>query len=191
VHAPQQRVVEFFFAPGSRYSYLAASQMPALAAETGCRVDWRPVDGHEVRQLRGHNPFIGEPVSGQYDWIYRRRDAKSWADYYGIPFREPPSHDLDFTLLVRAATAAKRLGAVEAYSWQLFCAVYGSDAWPVDEALCLKIAAEMSLPETEFASLLKDSKTRAADDRRCAGSPCTRRVWCTHIRCRRARILGQ
>ena len=31
--------VEFFFSPGSRYSYLAASQMPALEADTGCRVD--------------------------------------------------------------------------------------------------------------------------------------------------------
>src|SRR5215467_12551651 len=37
--------VEFFFSPGSRYSYLAASQMALLEAETGCTVDWRPVNG--------------------------------------------------------------------------------------------------------------------------------------------------
>jgi len=103
--------VEFFFSPGSRYCYLAASQIPALEAETGCRVDWRPVDGHALRALRGRDPFLGEPPSGQYDWTYRRTDAEAWADYYGIPFREPPDHDLDFDLLVRAATVAKRLGA--------------------------------------------------------------------------------
>jgi hypothetical protein len=39
--------VEFFFSPGSRYSYLAASQMALLEAETGCTVDWRPVNGGE------------------------------------------------------------------------------------------------------------------------------------------------
>jgi hypothetical protein len=26
--------------------------------------------------------FEGEPVSGQYDWSYRERDARLWADYY-------------------------------------------------------------------------------------------------------------
>jgi hypothetical protein len=31
--------VEFFFSPASRYSYLAASQMALLEAETGCIVD--------------------------------------------------------------------------------------------------------------------------------------------------------
>jgi len=43
VKQPARRVVEFFFSPGSRYSYLAASQMTTLATETGCTVDWRPV----------------------------------------------------------------------------------------------------------------------------------------------------
>lgn len=102
--------VEFLFSPGSRYCYLAASQAPVLEAETGCRVDWRPVDGRALRALRGHDPFLGESPSGQYDWTYRRTDAEAWADYYGIPFREPPAHELDFDLLVRAATVAKRLG---------------------------------------------------------------------------------
>src|SRR6185369_5309227 len=64
--------VEFFFAPGSRYSYLAASQVPALERETGCTVEWRPVSGTEIRSFRGRDPFVGEPVSGQYDWTYRR-----------------------------------------------------------------------------------------------------------------------
>jgi len=39
-----ERTVEFFFSPGSRYSYLAASQIPSIEAETGCVVDWRPAD---------------------------------------------------------------------------------------------------------------------------------------------------
>jgi hypothetical protein len=81
--------VEFFFSPGSRYSYLAASQMALLEEETGCTVDWRPVNGGDIRKLRRRDPFEGEPVSGQYDWSYRERDARFWADYYGIRLREP------------------------------------------------------------------------------------------------------
>ena len=151
--------VSFFFSPGSRYSYLAASQMENLTAETGCTVDWRPVDGTEIRRLRGRDPFSGEPISGQYDWAYRQRDAELWADYYGIAFREPPTHRFDFGLLVRAATAAKRLGRVAEYSWQLCSTIYASDTWPVDEPVCLRIAEQLGLERTDFTAMLADSDT--------------------------------
>jgi hypothetical protein len=36
-------VVEFFYGLGSRYSYLSATQLDRLVAETGCRVRWRPI----------------------------------------------------------------------------------------------------------------------------------------------------
>src|SRR5262249_4751516 len=52
--------VEFFFSPGSRYSYLAASQMALLEAETGSPVDWRPVNGGDIRKFRRRDPFEGE-----------------------------------------------------------------------------------------------------------------------------------
>jgi len=150
-------IVEFFFSPGSRYSYLAASQVPSLESETGCTVDWRPVDGSAIRRLRGRDPFDGAVVSGQYDWIYRRQDAEAWAEYYGIPFREPPSHDIDFQLLVRAATAA--------YGWRLCSAVYGSEMWPLDEALCVRLAEAVGLQTEEFTARLADPETeRQADE---------------------------
>jgi len=156
--------VEFFFSPGSRYCYLAASQIPALEAETGCQVDWRPVDGRVLRALRGRDPFLGEPASGQYDWNYRRTDAEAWAEYYEIPFREPPDHDLDFQLLVRAAVAAKRLGGVAPYGWRLCATVYASEAWPLDEALCIRLADEIRLPKTEFSAMLPDAETKRQMD---------------------------
>lgn len=152
-------IVEFFFSPGSRYCYLAASQMPLLQAETGCTVDWRPVNGGDIRRLRGRDPFAGEPLSGQYDWAYRERDARLWADYYGIPFREPPTHDFDFGLLARAATAAKRLDRVADYGCRLCSAVYGSDIWPVDESVCVRIAGEVGLTAETFRPLLHDPAT--------------------------------
>jgi 2-hydroxychromene-2-carboxylate isomerase len=155
--------VEFFFAPGSRYSYLAASQMPRLAAETGATVVWRPVFGIAIRALRGRDPFAGEPVSGQYDWTYRRVDAEAWAEYYGIPFREPPSHDAaHFQVVTRAAAAAARLGAAARYGWLACRAVYGSDAWPLDEALCVRLAGEAGLAADAFAAALHDPATDRA-----------------------------
>ncbi len=130
-----ERVVDFYYSIGSRYFYLASTQMAKLEAETGCRIRWRPVDGREIRKLRGRDPFAGEPLSGQYEWAYRRYDAECWADYYGIPFREPPNPHFDYRLLVKAATAAKRLGAVVPYSHALFRSVRVEGVWPLT-AVC-------------------------------------------------------
>src|SRR5262249_60824125 len=123
------RAVEFFYSPGSRYSYLAASRIDALSAKTHCVVDWRPVNGPAIRALRGRDPFAGAPQSGQYEWAYREADARRWAEYYGIPFREPPSREFDFALLARAALAAKRLGAAAVYGLRICSMMYGSGVW--------------------------------------------------------------
>jgi 2-hydroxychromene-2-carboxylate isomerase len=133
--------------------------MPALARETGCIVVWRPVSGGAIRRLRGHDPFAGDPVSGQYDWAYRRYDAECWADYYGIPLRDAPHDAVDFDLLTRAAMAAARLGAAADVGWRLCGAVYGSDVWPLDEACCLRIAEEAGLDGPAFRSRLDDAET--------------------------------
>jgi 2-hydroxychromene-2-carboxylate isomerase len=132
--------------------------MPGLEAETGSRVEWRPVDGREIRRLRGRDPFAGEPASGQYDWRYRETDARRWAAHYGIPFREP-GHELDFRLLIRAATAAARLGAAAAYGWRICAAVYGSEVWPLDQALCAWLARDVGLVAERFGAMLADPET--------------------------------
>ena len=160
---PQAPVVEFFFSPGSRYCYLAASQLSSLERDSRCRVDWRPVDGNEIRSLRGPDPFDGNSVSGQYDWAYRRYDAECWADYYGIPFHEPKTDGLDFRLLARAAMAARLLEIPAAhYAWPLCRAVYGERRWFLGREVCLAIADENGLPRAEFEAHLDDPGTETA-----------------------------
>jgi 2-hydroxychromene-2-carboxylate isomerase len=108
--------VRFYYGLGSRYSYLASTQIERLAAETGCRVRWRPLYSGDLFAARGTDPFAGPPLSGQYDWAYRRADAEAWADYYDVPYREPDDVRCDPRRLALACTAAARLGAVEAFS---------------------------------------------------------------------------
>src|SRR6266436_1838554 len=130
-----ERVVDFYYSIGSRYSYLASTQIGKLEREAACSVRWHPVNGADIRALRCRDPFAGEPLSGQYEWPYRRYDAECWADYYAVPFREPPNPHFDSRLLMKAATAAKRLGAVVPYSHALFRAVWVEGVWPLT-AVC-------------------------------------------------------
>lgn len=71
-----RKTVRFYYSIGSRYSYLASTQIGRLERETGCEVVWRPLYSVDLYRLRGISPFEGEPVSGQYDWDYRRQDAE-------------------------------------------------------------------------------------------------------------------
>ena len=154
--------VRFYYGQGSRYAYLASTQIEHLAAETGCRVRWRPLYSGDLFAARGADPFAGRPLSGQYDWAYRRADAEAWADYYGVPYREPLDVRFDPRRLALAATAAARLGAVEAFSRGLFEALFVLGTSPLDEDACVRIAAAAGLHEATFRAALAAPETARA-----------------------------
>ena len=144
-------MIDFYYGLGSRYSYLASTQLAGLAAETGCRLRWRPLYSADLFAARGADPFQGDPVSGQYDWAYRRRDAEAWADYYGVPYREPLDVRFEGRRLALAATAAGHLGAVERFSRRLFEAIFVHGTSPLDDAALADIAAEVGLDPGAWA----------------------------------------
>jgi 2-hydroxychromene-2-carboxylate isomerase len=153
--------VDFFYEPGSRYSYLAATQIDRLEQDTGCRVDWRPLSSADLMASCGRNPFQGEPPSGQYEWAYRQRDAVAWAAHYGVPYREPRRFRVDPRLLAEACVAAGRVGRLVEYSRALFTATF-VDGLAIDEAALDRIAEELGLSMAEFRGLRSDPATVAA-----------------------------
>jgi 2-hydroxychromene-2-carboxylate isomerase len=153
--------VEFFYGPGSRYSYLASTRIDRLAAETGCRVRWRPLFSGDLFAARGRDPFAGEPVSGQYEWPYCRRDAERWAAYYGVPYREPDDVTFDPRRLALACTAAARLGAVERFSRCLFRALFVDGTSPLDDEVCATLAREVALDRAAFRRVLGQPEAAA------------------------------
>ncbi len=154
--------VVFYYGLGSRYSYLAATQLDRLTAETGAAILWRPLYSADLFAARGADPFHGPPVSGQYDWAYRRADAAAWADYYGVPFREPADVRCDYRRLALACTAAARLGAVEPLSRAIFEAIFVAGASLIDDAALMQIATRAGLQETAFADALASPATTQA-----------------------------
>lgn len=157
------KTVNFYYSIGSRYSYLAATQIEALERETGCRVRWRPLNSLTLIARCGRDPFRGLPISGQYDWKYRESDAKRWAAFYGVPFIEPRSRvEFDSELLALAAIVAKRLGAVREYSYSLFSAMFAEASVScINPAECVRRAIQCSIPESEFEDGLNSSSVAA------------------------------
>ncbi|MGH7859961.1 MAG: 2-hydroxychromene-2-carboxylate isomerase [Candidatus Binatia bacterium] len=150
--------VDFYYSIGSRYSYLASTQITALERDTGCRVQWHPLDSTALIARRGRSPFTGPPISGQYKWPYRELDAKRWAALYGAPFDEPRGRvEFDPQTLALAATAAKRLGQVAPYSRQLFAAVFVDPVTCVDLSECARRAEACGIAVERFRAAMESS----------------------------------
>jgi len=158
--------VTFYFGAASRYSYLAASQIDAIARRAGASVDWVPLDVIALLARRGHSPFTPTVVSGQYEPAWRRQDAERWAALYGIAFIEPMGRlALDMNLLARACAVAREVNQAEPYARALMQRIFASSDLDVDQAGCVEVARRCGLDRAEFAARLDDeSSARRVDD---------------------------
>ena len=157
--------VDFYYGLSSRYSYLAACRIAAIEERTGARFRWCPLQS-SLLIAQGGNPFAGPPLSGQYDWGWRRRDAEAWAAWIGVPFRDPVGRlTCDEQLPALAALAAGRQGAVTAMSQRLFRLIFVDDRSSLAHDDILAEAAACGLDRAHFEADL-DGADLAEEHRR-------------------------
>ncbi len=96
-----RKTIEFYFDFGSPAAYLAATQLPKLAADTGAGLVWKPMLLGGVFQATGnHSPAEIKPKGP-----YMTTDLKRFARRYGVPFAHNPHFPINTLLLMRGATA--------------------------------------------------------------------------------------
>ncbi len=91
--------VEYFFDFGSPTSYLAWTQLPKIAAETGAEIVWRPMLLGGVFKATGNASPVTVPAKGR--WM--NGDIARWAKRYGVPFRFNPYFPINTLTLMRGA----------------------------------------------------------------------------------------
>ena len=155
--------IDFYLGLGSRYSYLAASQLERIEATYGCRFVWKPIASGALMDRRGGNPFRGQPLSGQYDWGYREYDAKCWAQYYGVPFREPIAFRVDPDRLALACLAADGQGALVPCCRLLQRLIF-VDGVVIDDGVIAGLAGPLELDQAAFQRDLAALATRTRHD---------------------------
>ena len=155
--------IDFYLGLGSRYSYLAASQLERIEAKYRCRFVWKPIASGALMDRRGGNPFRGQPLSGQYDWSYREYDAKCWARYYGVPFREPIAFRVDPDRLALACLAADGQGALVPCCRLLQQLIF-VDGLVIDDGVIADLAGRLELDKAAFQRDLAAPATRTRHD---------------------------
>ena len=98
------REIEFFFDVGSSYSYLAATQMSAVAERTKTSVRWRPFLLGAVFKATGNELPIKIPAKAR--WMLG--DMHAWAAHYKIPFKMPTKFPLVTLRTQRFLAAVER-----------------------------------------------------------------------------------
>lgn len=80
-----RRTIEFFWDSASPYTYLASTQIDALAARHDAAVVWKPFLLGKAFEATGNRAPATIPAKGKYLF----QDLRLWAKHYGVPFRFP------------------------------------------------------------------------------------------------------
>lgn len=114
--------IEFFYDIGSPYSYFAAAQMEALAADSGSPVIWRPFLLGGVFRASGNQPPAVLPARAPY----LMKDIKRCSAQLDLPFRMPTRFPLN-TLQTMRVLAGMPEPELPAASLKLFRAYWFDD----------------------------------------------------------------
>jgi 2-hydroxychromene-2-carboxylate isomerase len=150
---------EYFFDFGSPTSYLAWTQLPKIAAETGATIVWRPMLLGGVFKATGNASPVMVPAKGR--WM--NHDIQRWADRYGVPFTHNPHFPINTLTLMRGAAG---LQMRQADDFPRYVDLINRAMWETpknlgDPAVLAAVLTEAGLDAAAFAALVADPEVKA------------------------------
>jgi 2-hydroxychromene-2-carboxylate isomerase len=112
--------IEFFFDVGSPASYLAWTQLPALAERHGATLVYRPMLLGGVFQATGNQ----SPASIEAKGAYTRIDFQRFAQRYGVTLKHNPYFPINTLQLMRGAQALLETEQLVPYLTAVFTAMW-------------------------------------------------------------------
>jgi len=150
--------VEFFFDFGSPASYLAYTQLPAIASACGARVVWRPMLLGGVFKATGNASPVGVPSKAR--WM--KDDLARWARRYAVAFTFNPYFPINTLTLMRGAAGMqmRRPEAFEHYLEAIFRAMWASPGNLAEPAVLQTVLANAGFDSDEFTALVADPEVK-------------------------------
>jgi 2-hydroxychromene-2-carboxylate isomerase len=152
--------VEFFFDVGSPTTYLAWTQLPALCAQAGAELIYRPMLLGGVFQATGNVSPAAVPLKGSYMNV----DMARFARRYGVPLATNPYFPVNTLMLMRGA-AGVQLRAPErfdAYLRGVFKAMWVEPQNLNDPAIVAGALAAAGFDPAEVMAWANDAEVKAA-----------------------------
>jgi 2-hydroxychromene-2-carboxylate isomerase len=171
------KTVEFYFDFGSPTAYLAFTQLPAIAARHGARIEWHPVLLGGIFKAVGNRSPVEVIPKGRY----MSEDIRRFAKRYGADFRFNPHFPINTLPLMRAATAVQmhEPARIEALANAMFRAIWVEEKNMGDPAVAAQTLASNGFNPEQIGTWTSDpavkqkliDDTNAAVERGLFGAP--------------------
>lgn len=150
------RTLEFYFDYGSPYSYLADTQVEAIAQRAGATLVRKPMLLGGVFKATGNHSPAELPQKSAWSGF----DMPMWARHYGVPFQRNPFFPVNTLALMRGAAAAQIDGTFERYHPAVFKAMWveGRNLNDMKEVAAVLSAAGLD-PE-KFGARIQDQDVK-------------------------------
>jgi 2-hydroxychromene-2-carboxylate isomerase len=171
------KTIDFYWDFGSPASYLAHTQLPGIARESGATLVSHPVLLGGVFQATGNRSPVEVPAKGRYVLL----DLMRYARRYGVPFVMNPSFPIHTLTLMRGAAGLQMRSdpRFDAYVDAVFRAIW-VDGRPMGEpAEVAQVLGTIGIEPAGFLALVGDPavkeelkrRTQAAVERGMFGAP--------------------
>ncbi len=150
--------VEFYFDFGSPTTYLAWTQLPALCAESGATLVYRPMLLGGVFQATGNASPVTIPSKGRF----MMQDLQRFARRYQVPLQFNPHFPINTLTLMRIATGVqmRQPQRFEEYVATIFKAVWVNALNMGDPATVAKVLTEAGFDAQQLLALAADPEVK-------------------------------
>lgn len=150
------RTLEFYFDYGSPYSYLADTQVEAIAQRAGATLVRKPMLLGGVFKATGNHSPAELPQKSAWSAF----DMPMWARHYGVPFQRNPFFPVNTLALMRGAAAAQIDGSFERYHPAVFKAMWVEGRNLNDMKEVAAVLSSAGLDAGKFGARIQDQDVK-------------------------------
>jgi 2-hydroxychromene-2-carboxylate isomerase len=153
------KTLEFHFDFGSPTTYLAYTQVPRIAQETGAALAWHPMLLGGVFKAAGNASPITVPAKGR--WM--NEDMARWARRWGVPLVMNPHFPVNTLTLMRGACGMlmRQPDDFQRYVDAMFHAMWVAPRNLNDPGEVAAVLAEAGFDAATFMALVADPEVKA------------------------------
>ncbi|HDZ56825.1 MAG TPA: 2-hydroxychromene-2-carboxylate isomerase [Pseudomonas xinjiangensis] len=144
--------IEFFFDVGSPATYLAWTQLPAIAERHHAELVWKPMLLGGVFQATGNS----SPATIEAKGRYTRVDFQRYANRYGVPLNHNPHFPINTLQLMRGATAFHGTEKFQPYLTAIFKAIWQDERDMNQPEVVGEVLANAGFDPTEVMALISN-----------------------------------
>jgi 2-hydroxychromene-2-carboxylate isomerase len=153
-----ERNIEFFWDAASPYTYLASTQIEALAQRTGATVVWKPFLLGKVFEATGNRMPAAIPAKGKHLF----QDVQRWGEHYGVPVGFPKVFPINSVAALRCGIAASAKGQCAGFAKAVMRA-YWAEGQDISQPEVLSaVAAALGLDGTALVAQTQEPAVKDA-----------------------------